>query len=602
LILKYFQSIEGAIVFPNFTHDIEVWFEDKSSPNKIYKLYDNFTIKVQYKHVTDGYELVLAYNGTSKVLRQSIADISDFDTDNYNLINCNGSLYKYENIPPELKQYQDTLYPVLSNSLKIEFNVEPVEIIIENRYKPYLRHIEAFYKNHINTPAFTYAIGVSVEAFYSVNTRGIYQTSKKSNELQFLENTHINPGLGILLHKPLKAFTKNHVKLFFIYHKDDGELIRTTLYEYIINGWHKTVKNNLKHSKNLQNYINQPLSVDKTKRIVFQNTDTIFEEVSAQIKNFVPAANTTYVAIYITPIHKTNKEHPQHNAYYKIKEVLLDKGISSQVVYKEHLDKDEFYYFLPNIYVALLAKIGGIPWRLARTTGKEIIIGIGAFKPKGEKHRFLGSAFCFSNEGVFEGFNCFKDDEPTMLAGSIQNAVELFIEKNKQAQRIIIHFYKEISDKNELQPILDMLINIGAIDIPVIVVTINKTDSKELMGFDMNSQGKMPLSGSYLKVGYNKFLLFNNTRYTENDALKPRDYHFPIKLSIKATNNELVQDMSVISELVDQVYQFSRMYWKSISQQNMPVTTKYPEMVAEIFPHFEQKTLTEFGTKNLWFL
>jgi hypothetical protein len=112
----------------------------------------------------------------------------------------------------------------------------------------------------------------------------------------------------------------------------------------------------------------------------------------------------------------------------------------------------------------------------------------------------------------------------------------------------------------------------------------------------------MPISGSYLKVGFNKFLLFNNTRYEENDNLKARDYHFPIKVSIKATNNELVQDMAVIRELIDQVYQFSRMYWKSISQQNLPVTTKYPEMVAEIFPHFEYGTLPTFGKENLWFL
>lgn len=602
LILNYFKSIEGTIVFPNFTRDIEVWFEDKTSLNKIYRLYDNFTIKVQHKQVTQGYELVLAYNGTSKVLRQSIADITDFDTEKYNLINCNGSLYKYDNMPEDVKQHQETLFPVLSNALKKEFNIEPDEITIENRYKPYLRQIETFYKNYINTPDFTKAVGVSVQAFFNVTNGSIYQTSKNSNELQFLENTHINPGLGIIMHKPLKAFTKNHVKLFFIYHKDDGDLIKDTFYEFITNGWHKPVKDKIKHSKNLQNYINQPYSVDKTKRIVFESTDSIFEEVSTQLKNFVPAPDITYVAIYITPIHKTNKDHPQHNAYYKIKELLLHKGISSQVVYKEHLEKEDFYYFLPNIYVALLAKIGGIPWRLARTREEEIIIGIGAFKPQGAKHRFLGSAFCFSNEGIFEGFDCFRDDEPIMLAGSIQNAVEQFINKNKQAKRIIIHFYKEISDKKELQPILDMLESIGAIDIPVIVVTINKTDSKELMGFDMNSAGRMPISGSYLKVGYNKFLLFNNTRYEERDALKPRDYHFPIKISIKATNNELVQDMSVIRELIDQVYQFSRMYWKSISQQNLPVTTKYPEMVAEIFPHFEHNTLPDFGKENLWFL
>lgn len=177
-----------------------------------------------------------------------------------------------------------------------------------------------------------------------------------------------------------------------------------------------------------------------------------------------------------------------------------------------------------------MAKIGGIPWRLARTKEDEIIIGVGAFKLKGATHRFLGSAFCFSNEGTFENFDCFRDDEPEMLAGSISNAVERFIEKNNTAKRVIIHFYKEISDKKELKPILEMLDNLGERDLPVIVVTINKTDSKELLAFDLGSAGKMPRSGRHVKVGYNAYLLFNNIRYAEESTLLPKDYNFPIKV------------------------------------------------------------------------
>ncbi len=602
LVLNYFKSIEGAIVFPNFTEDVEVWIEDSNIRHELYRQYNKFTIKVQYRQVSEGYELVLAYDGTSKVLKQSISDISDFDTEKYKLVNCNGTIYRYGKMPDDLKQNQETLFPVLSNPLKKEFNVEPDEIKIENRYPNYLDHLQSFYRIYLNTPAFKKTIGISKNGFFTVADNRVYQTSENSNELQFLEGRHINPGLGMILKKPLKAFTKNHVKLFFIYHHDDGEFIKDTLFEYITKGWHKEVGGVMKHSKNLQKFINQPLSIDPTKRIVFENTNTLFEEVSAQLKNFVGTPNTTYVAIYISPISKTDKEHPQHSAYYKIKEQLLHKGISSQVIYKDHLDKEEFYYFLPNIYVALLAKIGGIPWRLARAKEEEIIIGIGAFKPQGAAHRFLGSAFCFSNEGTFEGFDCFRDDEPSMLAGSIRDAVARFIEKNKEAKRVIIHFYKEISNKYELQPILVMLKGLGEGDIPVIVVTINKTDSKELLGFDMKSSGKMPMSGTYVKVGYNKFLLFNNTRYDIKAALKPRDFHFPIKVSIRATRQELVEDPAAIAELIDQVYQFSRMYWKSISQQNLPVTTKYSEMVAEIFPHFEHDSLPEFGKENLWFL
>ena len=178
----------------------------------------------------------------------------------------------------------------------------------------------------------------------------------------------------------------------------------------------------------------------------------------------------------------------------------------------------------------------------------------------------------------------------------------MFIEKKKTAKRVIIHFFKEISDKKELQPILNMLADLGQGNLPVLVVTVNKTDSKELLGFDIASEGKMPYSGSYVKVGADKFLLFNNIRYSEAAKLGAKDYHFPIKLTIESSNKDLAEDPTVIRELIDQVYQFSRMYWKSISQQNLPVTTKYPEMVAKIFPHFQNEHLPEFGKNNLWFL
>jgi hypothetical protein len=48
--------------------------------------------------------------------------------------------------------------------------------------------------------------------------------------------------------------------------------------------------------------------------------------------------------------------------------------------------------------------------------------------------------------------------------------------------------------------------------IPVIVVTINKTESKELLAFDTSSQKLMPYSGTIVKVGAKEYLLFNNTR------------------------------------------------------------------------------------------
>ena len=132
---------------------------------------------------------------------------------------------------------------------------------------------------------------------------------------------------------------------------------------------------------------------------------------------------------------------------------------------------------------------------------------------------------------------------------------------------------------------------------------IKGDNGKDLLAFDINSTDKlMPFSGTYINVAEREYLLFNNTRYNQNSDPAQKEYHFPVKLKLTSTNLELLEDNTLVETLIDQVYQFSRMYWKSVSQQNLPVTTKYPEMVAEIFPHFEHNNLPEFGKENLWFL
>ena len=97
-------------------------------------------------------------------------------------------------------------------------------------------------------------------------------------------------------------------------------------------------------------------------------------------------------------------------------------------------------------------------------------------------------------------------------------------------------------------------------------------------------------------------MLFNNTRYETTSSTTDREQLFPVKISFFSLQAELVEDPETINQLLDQVNQLSRMYWKIVSQQNLPVTIKYPEMVAEIFPYFSQNKLPDFGKESLWFL
>ncbi len=284
---------------------------------------------------------------------------------------------------------------------------------------------------------------------------------------------------------------------------------------------------------------------------------------------------------------------------YQLKEELLYSGISSQVILEDTINDRGFLWSMNNIGIAILAKIGGIPWRLNRMINDELIVGVGAFTSSTRRAKYVGNAFCFNNEGVFKDFNCFRSDDIEALAVFIRKAIFKYkIDYGENAKRLVIHFYKKMSD-NELEPFIKILNDFNW-QIPIIIITINKTDSNDYVAFDVSTNHLMPLSGTILPIGKNQYLLFNNAWYNRN--YKPDGFHFPVKLSFSSTHPEVLESKETIQELIDQVYQFSRMYWKSNKQQNLPVTIKYPEMAAELFSHFEHSTLPEFGQKNLWFL
>jgi len=254
-----------------------------------------------------------------------------------------------------------------------------------------------------------------------------------------------------------------------------------------------------------------------------------------------------------------------------------------------------------NIASAILAKAGGIPWRLDRPAEEELVIGVGAFKSKAIGVQYIGNAFVFGNNGEFKEFDCIRASESWMLAPKIKLILQEYIRKNKDIKRLVIHFYKAIRNE-EIKPIRKVLFELGFENLPIIIITINKTDSSDYLAFDITSNNLMPFSGTIINIARNRYLLFNNTRYRNTEKQSIEGWHFPLKLGFKSTNPELLNDKIIIKELIDQVYQFSRMYWKSVKQQNLPVTVKYPALVAEMFPFFESESLPEFGKTNLWFL
>ena len=229
---------------------------------------------------------------------------------------------------------------------------------------------------------------------------------------------------------------------------------------------------------------------------------------------------------------------------------------------------------------------------------KELIVGFGAFCTQQYKRKYIGSAFCFSNDGTFREFDCFPADETWALAGTVADALQRYRNEKPDVERLIIHFYKKMSEK-ELYPIEKKLRELH-LGIPVIIVSIYKALSENHLVFDNGCNYKMPLNGSYFQLGNHQYLLCVNQRGNETSVVKTCP--LPIKLELQSNDATLLDDPELVERLMKQVYSFCFMHWRTVKQPPIPVTVRYPEMLAQMFPWFDSEVLPEYGKKTLWFL
>ena len=590
----YFRKIAKKIVRTGFVNENQVWLKTSVGGTDLYDVYEKFSLKVQISLISDYPELVLSYDGQSKISKQSVAElIQTISPKCFNRVLHGKSLYKWEKCQENEFIDPENCYPVINKDLEAALGIPFGLPLRDNRYPVYLSYIKGFYCKYLNQPKFKKLIPLHKSGFLSVVPSRIDSTSEESNQLLFGNNQpDTTPKYALKRLKPFKKSPYPNIHLFFIVHADDAEHT-FTIKEHFEKGFDSF--------NGMQSYVGLYFHTAEGFSVVFKDKEDPISEIEKALntRNFDPEIK--YIAIYVTPYGKFEKEKPKREIYYQLKEVLLKRRITSQAIDPQKMVEQgiNWRYSLPNIAVAMLAKLDGIPWRLNTPVKNELVVGVGAFKQVDIGVQYIGSAFSFTNNGRFNRFEYFLKDEIDILAGSIGAAVKQYATVNAAPDKLVIHFYKTMNE-DEMQPILQQLEDLG-LSIPVFIITINKTESEDIVAFDRKWKGLMPNSGTFIGIGKDRYLLFNNTRYNGSPVGKSDGFPFPIKLKIQCSIPELTKDMKTVNELIDQVYQFSRMYWKSIRQQNLPVTIKYPEMVAQIAPRFNNG-VPEDAKDTLWFL
>ena len=608
LILFYFKD-KARFAQLNYINDIELWFEDENNKDGRFTAYTVFTLRIQYAQFTSGYELVIYRNGVSKILTTSEADLTDIPDKEIKSVLYNGKLYSRRNLPDSGRYNLDKVYPVVTSVIGAIVGISNRSNPFENKYPIIYKELKTFIDTHFNTDEFSKILKFRSLDFSDVPEDKLLYVNEESHLLQMGSSEEkvsvITAKENLKEHGPFELPAKERqVKFIMIFHQKDKDYANRLV--QIFNKRYRLDNGKFiddKFGASLYDHIRLKFDLDKENSIQFEKELDPFTAIDDYLdKTELDHEKYNYVAIYLSPFNKEETDPEKKKVYYRVKETLIKHMITSQAIFKENILKSAFRsYYYANIAAAILAKAGGVPWKLATNNKPELIIGIGAFRARDIDVQYVGSAFCFSTSGEFKEFNCRTASEIKYLAQEIKISVQDFIKKEGKLERVVIHFYKKMS-KEEITPIKNALFHLGFHDIPIIIITINKTISKDYIAFDTSFDGLLPYSGSILKISPSQYLLFNNTRYHNHEDFEIESYHKPIKLKFQSTNPKILENDETIKELIDQVYQFSRMYWKSVKQQNLPITIKYPELVAKMYPYFNEEDLNEFGRTNMWFI
>lgn len=376
------------------------------------------------------------------------------------------------------------------------------------------------------------------------------------------------------------------IQLLFIY--PDSECAKR-LYSYLSRGY--------RHFPGLESYVGIPANIFGEK-INYGNN---LNDILTQIQEKLPQSRyENIIAVCIMPFSKSTASKDQSKMYYQIKKDLLGKNIPSQFIHREKIFEENFHFSLPNIAIAMLAKCGGIPWKLSRPHYNQLTVGFNVFSVKQGNGNltFLGSAVFFDNEGIIRSLKSIQGNSIENISQFLADAINEFKNSLEETnKKIVIHFYKSISNKEAFSIENEIKNRLGH-DASFAVVEINDTKTSTDLCFDLEYTSLMPQSGTYVNLKHNEYLLFNNLRYWEKPINPINQEELPIKLRIFDPYNNFDHN-----ELISQVYEFSRMYWKSLKQKAQPVTTIYSKLIAEYTYKFGGNIPdNEVAKKRVWFI
>lgn len=580
------------LVRRTFTGEWQYWVEDTQARNKKTHVFRKFNLNFRVVKDYTCMEVVVSYVGRSQVILQDIETLVSsyrLDTSLLKSVIFERECQPYGRLAEDIRLQHNKVFPILGRDIArfldmdMPINKDPFKLSTA------VAEIQMFFNHYLNHERLKKHLG-PFENWVSVKEEDAFEIKDPSRKMVFgNQKVSENIYMAFQNHGPYRLPEIKHYQVFFI-HIAAAIPVRKELVKHLSQEQGYT---------SLQSYSHLPLLYHEELDYEIKDIKLLKEGLAEHIQGLHLNPEVQYMAIYLSPYGKYGGTTIQTGYYYQVKEVLLKRGIVSQVIDQNKV-KGNINFWIPNISMAMIAKMGGIPWKLSRSNEKELIIGFGAFRSGDSKQPYVGSSFCFDNEGRFQEFDCWSEVHEWNLLGQLHKAIKAYQQKHQQIERLVIHYYKELN-KFEFRQVERLLDRFDS-KIPIIVVRINSTFQHQELVMDLSHPKYLAVNGSYYHLRYHDYLLYINDRMNKG-GMNVKSARYPLKVSLQSNKPGLFdEDPDLVPRLMQQLYDFSLLHWRSISQPRLPVTIVYPQYLARIFPHFEADTLMEMGRTRLWFL
>lgn len=576
---------QGYITVLNFIRATEVWIGEEETAPFGCQTYNKYVLETKYDLQERQYYLIVNYTGAAFVHKKSLAELSvkgDFDQSVVKKVIYRNGIYRIKDLPIN-EVNQNEIYPLMNYDLYHQLGIKP---LVNKEKKPHSKgwvKTDQFFRTHLLKDAFS-AWAVIAKEWEQFTSLARIKDSGRMVEFGDHYRTE-DLMLGLRNARMYKLPEKRQIRVF-----------------YIFASWQKQVYDSL-HLKLSSQWKMNPnngvsLYYEHANNISFSTEGDPLNEITLKISMLSLIPDQSYLAIYISPYDQSHNDVQRVSLSPGIKEALLRRGIMSQVISADKfiLSGDSFRYWLPNITLATLTKFGAIPWIRPTNIRKELVIGFGIYRSRKNYRELIGASVCFRNDGSFESFDAFPSQESYQLVSLFEKAIVRYREQNPDIRRIVIHYYKQISAR-ELDPLEDLLKEME-LNIPLIVIRINRTSENTYLIADHHSPDNLPLNGSYYALGKGEYLLYLNERQNDISAVKAA----PEGLRLGIHCNAGIVDDTLAGELLQQVYDACFLNWRSVRPGHIPATIKYPSLLASYVAYFKGQQLLEEGRKSLWVL